>query len=101
MLDLDSLAEKCARNLNEHHTQWHQSVWSPGFQKISASMSDGEVETLLTSCKSFTQLNAVVAYLESHAPTASTTPFSILANEAKSAGLGLSEWIAHLPTSQS
>lgn len=95
MLDLDSLAEKCARTLNEQSAQWHKSVWSPGFQKISANMSDGEVEMLLASCKSFVQLDAVVAFLSMQSSPAN--PFTVLAEKSKSAGMGLSEWIATLP----
>jgi hypothetical protein len=97
MLDLDSLAEKRAQTVNEQKDHWHKSVWSAGFQKISASMSDGEVEALLTSCKSFMQLDAVVAYVSVHTSLGRSTPFSILAQESKAAGLELDEWIATLP----
>src|SRR4051794_27630020 len=95
MLDLDSLAEKCAKTLNEQQAHWHKAVWSPGFQKISSHMSDGEVEILLGCCKSFVQLEAVVAFLAGHA--LSMHPYKVLVDEAKTAGLGLSEWIATLP----
>jgi hypothetical protein len=95
MLDLDSLAEKRARTLNEGTDKWHQAVWSVEFQKISANMSDGEVETLLSSCKSVRHLNAVIAFLSKRSSPAS--PYTAMTDAATDAGLGLSEWIASLP----
>lgn len=95
MLDLDSLAEKRAKVLNEKEEPWRKAVWSPGFQKISASMSDGEVEILLASCKSFAQVEAVVVYLGTLPENVS--PYSLLVQEAASAGVGLGDWISRLP----
>jgi hypothetical protein len=95
MLDLDTLAEKRARTLNEGADKWHQAVWSVGFKKISANMRDGEVESLLSSCKSFRQVEAAVAFLSRR--TSPASPYTALVNEANAAGLSLSEWIASLP----
>lgn len=94
MLDLDSLAEKRAKSLNEQLDLWHKAVWSAGFQKISSNMSDGEVEVLLSSCKSYLQVEAVVAFVAGHPQAGS--PFSLLVQEAKVAGLPLEQWIALL-----
>ena len=94
MLDLDSLAEKRATMLNEKQESWSQAVWTPDFQKISANMSDGEVETLLGSCKSYRQLEAVVRFLVAKA--AHSSPYSTLIQEAKTSGLTLADWIAKL-----
>jgi len=94
MLDLDSLAEKRAKSLNEQLELWHRAVWSPGFQKISSNMSDGEVEVLLSSCKSYAQVEAVVAFLATHAQASS--PFATLSGAAKIAGLALGDWISSL-----
>ena len=82
MLDLDSLAEKRATTLNEKREFWSQVVWTPDFQKISANMSDGEVESLLSNCKSYRQLEAVVRFLVAKA--AHSSPYSTLTQEAKS-----------------
>jgi len=94
MLDLDSLAEKRATILNEKQESWSQAVWTPDFQKVSANMSDGEVETLLGSCKSYRQLEAVVRFLVAKA--AHSSPYSTLIQEAKKSGLTLADWIAKL-----
>jgi hypothetical protein len=94
MLDLDTLAEKRAQTLNEKLESWSQVVWASDFQKLSANMSDGEVETLLGSCKSYRQLEAVVRFLTAKA--AHTSPYSVLIQEAKSTGQTLTDWIAKL-----
>jgi hypothetical protein len=94
MLDLDSLAERRAHSLNEGADNWHQAVWSAGFQKISASMSDGEVESLLAACRSFKQLEAVVAYLSVR--QTADGPYATLVDAAKSTGKSLTDWIASI-----
>jgi hypothetical protein len=95
MLDLDSLAEKRARTLNEGADKWQQAVWSVEFQKISANMSDGEVESLLSSCKSVRQLEAAIAFLSKRSSPVS--PYTAMTDAAQAAGLSLGEWIATLP----
>jgi hypothetical protein len=97
MLDLDSLAERRAKSLNQQEDKWREALWSPAFQKISASMSDGEVETLLTSCPSVAHMQAVIQFLERSLTTTERFPYTVLLQEAQSAGLGLSDWIKTLP----
>src|SRR5476651_357793 len=97
MLDLDSLADKRAKTLNEKNDKWRNAVWSADFQKISKNMSDGEVEILLSNCKSFVKLEAAVHFLTTNNHIAS--PYAALIASAKNAGVGLSEWINSLPES--
>src|SRR4051812_38533863 len=96
MLDLDSLAHKCAQALNEREDLWREAVWSAAFQKLTQSMSDGEVEIFLTSCTSVSQLETVVRFLDEHPKRVNTSPYSILIQEAQDAGLGLADWIQSL-----
>lgn len=91
MLDLDLLAEKRARSLKQDETQWRSSVWSPSFQKISQSMTDGEIEDLLDLCTSIAQFESVVQFLAAHSDAGS--PYAALRAEAARAGVGLADWI--------
>jgi hypothetical protein len=94
MLDLDSLAEKRARSLNQTEDQWRTVIWSPSFQKISAQMSDGEVEALIDLCPSVTHLQNVVKFLEESFSKSGVAPFTVLTDEAKKAGVSPKDWMA-------
>ncbi len=96
MIDLDRLARKCAALKNEPPESWCTAVWSPAFQKVSQSMSDGEVEKFLQSFATFSQIEVVIRFLDEHPNRDFTAPFAILIQEAKEAGLGLGEWISAL-----
>ena len=89
MLDLDSLIEQRATVLNQTLENWHSAVWSAEFQKISASMSDGEVEQLIALCPSGEHLNAVIAFLS----TCDGQPFDALKSAAANQGQSLADWI--------
>jgi hypothetical protein len=96
MLDLDSLAERRAKTLNEKQEPWLKAVWSPDFQKISSNMSDGEVEILLSHCKSHVHLEALIGFLTGHKRVRELSPYGLVIEEAKASGLALSDWIAQL-----
>lgn len=96
MLDLDSLAEKRARSLNQTEAQWRTVIWSPSFQKISAQMSDGEVETLIDLCPSEIHLQHAVAYLDNKSAETGKSPFTIITEEAAAAGVPTEKWITTL-----
>lgn len=93
MLDLDSLARARAAHLNETSQSWCDAIWSPAFQTLSKSMSDGEVEMLVDICPSAGHFSAVVAYLEKESASRAVTPFSILETDAQHAGVKPAEWI--------
>lgn len=93
MLDLDRLAEKRAKTLNQKEDQWKTAVWSSEFQKISASMSDGEVETLVDLCPSVPHLQKIVQYLDQNSEKKGISPFTLLTQEAEHAGLKPADWI--------
>ena len=97
MLDLDSLAEKRAKSLNEHVERWRDAVWSADFQRAAQNMSDGEVEMLLVSCPSLGHFRALVSFIAAHPETAQLTPFGVVRREADGRGCSLTEWIAALP----
>ncbi len=102
MLDLDFLASERARQLNQAQDQWTKAIWSAGFQKFSASMSDGEVEQLISWCPSVQHLEAVTNYLLGLSRSEGLTPFPLLLDVAKQAQVSPEEWIkSHLPLSPS
>lgn len=90
MIDLDQLAEKRAKTLNQKEDVWRRAVWSADFQKISQSMSDGEVEELLGLCPTVKHFEAVVAFMKDK----SDSPFNVISEAATKAGLSLEKWIA-------
>jgi hypothetical protein len=93
MIDLDSLAEARAKALNQSEEIWRRALWSAKFQKISAQMTDGEIEGLLLSCPSVAHVDWVLGYLENHAEKTSTSPYGLLVRAAQGAGVGMGEWI--------
>lgn len=93
MLDFDSLAERRAKSLNQEEKSWREVIWSPGFQKISTNMSDGEVEELISLCPSPHHFSVTVEFLEEHAKNSERPPFSVLTDEAAKAGLPLGDWV--------
>lgn len=93
MLDLDSLAESRARALNQGHDVWRAAVWSPAFQELSQTMSDGEVEAFIKFCPSVTHFEAAVRFLKDKAASTDKSPFKILVCEAESVGLKPDQWI--------
>lgn len=66
MLDLDFLAEKRARDLNQPVEEWREAVWSQEFQELSKNMSDGEVSSFLASCSTPSDLLAKVKVRVEH-----------------------------------
>jgi len=93
MLDLDSLAERRAKSLNQKEDLWREAIWSTDFQEISASMSDGEVETLVSLCPSVKHLQEVVKYLQEQSKSQGLSPFTVLTQEADRAGVQPGQWI--------
>ena len=100
MLDLDSLAEKRAKSLNEHVERWQDAVWSADFQKAAQNMSDGEVELLVVSCPSLSHFLTVVTFIAKHPETENLTPFGVVRREADGQGRTIKEWIATLQVSK-
>jgi hypothetical protein len=96
MLDLDELAERRAEALCQSGQQWKEMLWSRSFQKLSANMSDGEVENLLICCASTKQLETVMTFLAEHPQMSLCSPFEILVKEAQKSKLGMSDWIRKL-----
>lgn len=98
MLDLDSLAEECARAVNEKQEQWSNVIWGADFQTLAKNMTDGEVTALLKACRSLTQLQDVLEFLmvDMRMEIGGGSPFAIVASEAKASGKSLGDWIASL-----
>ncbi len=100
MLDLDTLASERATKLKQATDAWKKAIWSASFQKFSASMSDGEVEQLVSWCPSVEHLQSVTDYLLELSRTEGLTPFPLLLDVAKQAKVSPEEWIkSHLPLS--
>lgn len=101
MLDLDSLAAERAKQLNQEQDSWKKAIWSASFQKFSASMSDGEVEQLVSWCPSVAHLAALTDYLLDRSRSEGLTPFPLLLDVAQQAKVSPQEWIkSHLPLSK-
>lgn len=100
MLDLDSLATQRAHKLNQAQDAWKKAIWSASFQKFSASMSDGEVEQLVSWCPSVQHLVCVADFLLGRSQSDGLTPFPLLVDIAREAKVSPEEWIkSHLPLS--
>lgn len=98
MLDLDSLAMQRAQKLKQPHDSWKKAIWGPNFQKFCSSMSDGEVEQLISWCPSVDHLNALTEHLLNASKAEGLTPFPLLIDMAKQAQVSPEEWIkSHLP----
>jgi hypothetical protein len=93
MLDLDTLAERRAKSLNQGEDVWRAAVWGPGFQKLSTYMSDGEVESLIAMCPSVKHLDFVVTYLNEQCARSGMAPFAVLSADAEKEGLKPADWI--------
>ena len=97
MLDLDSLAERQARLLEQETEIWKDAVWSPGFQTLSREMSDSDVEDFLALCPSAEHFHLLVRYLESNSAMSTGAPLAIIHDEAAKAGVSAQDWVAVLP----
>ena len=87
MLDLTTLAEARARSLNQGEDTWRDAVWSPDFQEMSQSMSDGEVEALISFCPTPGHLRSAVKFIRKVCGDQGLPPFTALLQEAAKAGL--------------
>ena len=93
MLDLNQLADGRARAVKEDVDLWRKAVWSPEFQKISQSMSDGEVEEIMHFCASAYQFQALARYLHERSECEGVSPFSLIVTESKKAGMQPADWV--------
>ncbi|MBX3021602.1 MAG: hypothetical protein KF799_07990 [Bdellovibrionales bacterium] len=93
MLDFDHLADQRAKTLQQEPEGWRKAVWNSTFQKLTQSMSDGEVEVLISHCPSVGHLEWVAAFLEKNVRESGPAPFSVLTAEAAKSGVSLEEWI--------
>jgi hypothetical protein len=95
VIDLDSLAEKCASQLSQDTQTWKTFLWSKDFQEYSQSLSDGEIEKVLANCQSPKEVIGLLHYLRKH--TSDREPFQAwLEQQAKTAGKDLRSWIHSL-----
>ncbi|NJL24779.1 MAG: hypothetical protein HC902_06165 [Calothrix sp. SM1_5_4] len=97
MLDLDELASARAKTLNQQEDAWRNAVWGISFQKLSANMTDGEVETLVKACPSAQHLECLVSYLEARTQATGVAPFTLMAQEAEAVGKSLEDWVSGNP----
>lgn len=93
MLDFDRLASERAQSLQQQSEPWKQAVWSTGFQKLTADMSDGEVINLINLCPSTGHLDVLVRFLAERAQTTGQPPFQIITTAATAAGVSKEEWV--------
>lgn len=96
MLDLDSIAERCAKALNEQEDQWRNVFWGQDFQQVTQNMSDGEVEAMVSHCSSVRDCENLVMFLKTHPDSGSIPPYALIMLEAQRAGLSIRDWIRSL-----
>lgn len=94
MLDLDTLASSHAKTLHQQEEAWKKAVWSAPFQKLTQTMSDGDVEKLLVLCPSVSHLEAVVQFLTERQSASKNSPMLLLDQAAQQAGMGLGDWLS-------
>lgn len=56
MIDLDTIAELRARNLNQSEKEWVDVLRQPAFNDFSSYLSDGEIEAFVSCFDSSTDL---------------------------------------------
>lgn len=56
MIDLDTIAESRAKNLNQSEKEWVEVLRQPVFNDFSSYLSDGEIEEFVSSFESSTAL---------------------------------------------
>lgn len=93
MLDLDALAENRARALQQAEEDWRSAIWSPEFQKLSQSMSDGEVEDFVSCCSSQKILLSAARFLLANLESSGASPYAFLLTKAQESGLTTAQWI--------
>jgi|GEM_PF-5866198 len=93
MLDLDSLALRRAKSVNEKEDVWKKAIWCREFQRISANMTDGEVESLVELCPSAKHFECVAKLLQERSLEQGISPFNVLIQEADRAGVSPSAWV--------
>ena len=96
MLDLDNLAERCARTSNEEEETWRHVIWGADFQKVTQFLTDGEVELLLTNCPCASACEQLIRFLANHPDMGARSPMEIMGLEAGRAGVSMSDWIQSL-----
>ena len=92
MVDLDELAERRALALNQDKESWRAVIWDARFQKLTQSMTDGEVEDFISLCPSTQHFDLLVRHLEAE----TTSPFSSLLEFARQAGVGPIDFVRSL-----
>ncbi|MGE4132539.1 MAG: hypothetical protein AB7F86_12925 [Bdellovibrionales bacterium] len=98
MLNLDAIAEKKATQLNQEKELWRQAVWSAEFQKFSADLTDGEVESIVGWCPTARHLRALVSFLEEKVKETGVGPYKNLIKLAEDEKVRPDQWIQdHLP----
>lgn len=94
MLDMNALADSRAQTLSQKPDEWRQAIWSAGFQALTQSMTDGEVELFLRNCLEPKQLIKAVAHLQPRCLVGLKTPFEVIAEET--AQSSIEDWFAKL-----
>lgn len=98
MIDLDSLAEKRAAQLQQDVAAWKSLLWSKDFQELSQSLSDGEIEKVLELCRSTGEVSGLLNFLKTH--KSDGAPFQPwLEEQAKNMGKDLHAWLRSLAKS--
>ena len=96
MLDLDDIAERHARNLNQDAGEWRTALWNEPFQRLTQSMTDGEIREFISLCDSCSRLDRAVSVVVAAGDAAISSPLSYLREAAKSSGQDAVEFVRSL-----
>jgi hypothetical protein len=91
MIDLTQLAESRAHDLGQSEKPWIDSAWSADFQRLSQSLSDGEIEQFFQSCGSVEEFRVMTSLLIETIHSQGITFGDILSKVSRT-GFLLNEW---------
>lgn len=91
MIDLDQLAEIKAQKTGQNQQAWQAAVWNPEFQRLSQSISDGEIESIIDSSRTVRHFEIITKFLSDSVFSSGIT-FSELLDKVARSGYQLKDW---------
>jgi hypothetical protein len=92
VIDLDNLAEAKAKRVGQDPQVWQAAVWTPAFQQLSQSISDGEIEAIIDSSQTVLHFEIITKFLSDSAFSSGIT-FGELLDKVARSGYELKDWI--------
>ena len=89
---MDALATRRAKHVGQDDQAWRQAIWGETFQKLTQSMTDGEVETFVGYCMSAKHLEAIARHIVQLCEHNQVPPFAVIQQTAEKQGLSALLW---------